>query len=301
MRILISGGTGLVGTALSEALQTEGHEVGQLVRPGGTARTGDVRWDPASGSVDVAAMEGADAVICLSGANIAGGRWTPERKKVLRSSRVDATRVLVDSLGRLARKPRVFIGASAIGYYGDRGDEILTESSTAGNDFLALLARDWEAEAMRAELSHIRTVIVRFGVALSTKGGALAKMLTPFKLGAGGRLGSGKQWMSWIALEDVVGILSAAIADDAIKGPVNVVAPNPVRNAEFTRVLASVLHRPAIFPAPAFLLRAALGEMADALLLSSQRVRPERIIAAGYGYRMPDLESALRNILGGKS
>jgi uncharacterized protein len=299
MRILISGATGLVGTALGEALRAEGHEVGRLMRPGGTAREGDIRWDPTSGSVDVAAMEGADAVICLSGAGIGDGRWTAERKKVLRSSRVDATRVLVDSLGRMKKKPRVFIGASAVGYYGDRGDEILTETSGAGKDFVALLARDWEAETMRAELSGIRTVVARFGVILSTKGGALTRMLTPFKLGAGGRLGSGKQWMSWIALEDVVGIIRAAIANEGIKGPVNVVAPNPVRNAEFTRVLASALHRPAIFPAPAFILRMALGEMADALLLSSQRVQAERMMAAGYDYRIPELDTALRNILGG--
>jgi len=301
MRILISGATGLVGTALGEALRAEGHEIGQLVRPGGTVRTGDVRWDPATGTVDIPAMEGADTVVCLNGAGIGDGRWTPERKKVLRSSRVDATRVLVDAIGQMARKPRVFIGASAIGYYGDRGEEILTESSTAGNDFLAQLVRDWEAEAMRAESSSIRTVIVRFGVILSTRGGALARMLTPFKLGAGGRLGSGKQWMSWIALDDAVGIVRLAIANEGIQGPVNLVAPNPVRNAEFTRVLASALHRPAIFPAPAFILRAALGEMADALLLSSQRVRPEQMMAAGYDYRMADLESALRNILAAKS
>ncbi|MGA8222737.1 MAG: TIGR01777 family oxidoreductase [Candidatus Acidiferrales bacterium] len=300
MRILIAGATGLVGTALGEELRADGHAVWQLVRPGGTARAGDVRWDPVSGSVDVAAMEGADVVVCLSGASIGDGRWTLERKKVLRSSRVDATRVLVESLGQMKRKPRLFVGASAIGYYGDRGDEILTESSTAGNDFLALLARDWEAEATRAESSGVRTVILRFGVILSAKGGALPRMLTPFKLGAGGRLGSGKQWMSWVALEDVVGIIRAAIANEGIKGTVNVVAPNPVRNAEFTRVLASVLHRPAIFPAPAFVLRMALGEMADGLLLSSQRVRPERILAAGYNYRMTDLDAALREILGGK-
>jgi uncharacterized protein len=300
MRILIAGATGLVGTALGQALRENGHEVGQLVRPGGTPRTGDVRWDPASGSLDVAAMEGADAVVCLSGAGIGDGRWTPERKKVLRSSRVDVTRLLVESLGKMKRKPRVFVGASAIGYYGDRGDEILTESSTTGNDFLAQLARDWEAEAMRAESSGIRTVIVRFGVVLSAKGGALPRMLTPFKLGAGGRLGSGKQWMSWVALEDVVGIIRATIANDGIKGPVNLVAPNPVRNSDFTRALAGALHRPAIFPAPAFALRLALGEMADGLLLSSQRVRPERMMAAGYGHRMTDLEAALRQILGGK-
>jgi uncharacterized protein (TIGR01777 family) len=270
------------------------------MRPGGSAQAGDVRWDPATGNVDVAAMEGADTVVCLGGASIAGGRWTEERKKVLRSSRVDATRVLVDALARMQRRPRVFIGASAIGYYGDRGDEILTESSAAGKDFLALLARDWETEAMRAESSGIRTVVARFGVSLSTKGGALPRMLTPFKLGAGGRLGSGKQWMSWIALDDVVGIVRAAIANEAIKGPVNVVAPNPVQNEEFTRVLAKVLHRPAIFPAPAFVLRAALGEMADALLLSSQRVQAGRMMAAGYAYKMPELETALRKILEGK-
>jgi uncharacterized protein (TIGR01777 family) len=248
----------------------------------------------------VAAMEGADAAVCLSGAGIGDGRWTAERKKVLRSSRVDVTRVLVESLGKMKRKPRVFVGASAVGYYGDRGDEILTETSTAGNDFLALLARDWEAEAMRAESSGIRTVIVRFGVVLSAKGGALPRMLTPFKLGVGGRLGSGKQWMSWVALEDVVGIIRSAIANDGIKGPVNMVAPNPVRNSDFTRTLASVLHRPAIFPAPAFALRLALGEMADGLLLSSQHVRPERMMAAGYDYRMTDLEATLRQIFGGK-
>jgi uncharacterized protein len=300
MRVLISGATGLVGTALGEALREDGHAVGHLARPGGTPRAGDMRWDPATGIVDVAAMEGADAVVCLSGAGIGDGRWTPERKKVLRSSRVDSTRVLVESLGQMKRKPRLFVGASAIGYYGDRGDEILTESSMAGNDFLALLARDWEAEAMRAESIGIRTVIIRFGMILSAKGGALPRMLTPFKLGAGGRLGSGKQWMSWVALEDVVGIIRAAIANDEIKGPVNVVAPDPVQNAEFTRALARALHRPAIFPAPALALRLALGEMADGLLLSSQRVRPARMMAVGYDYRMKDLDATLRKILGGK-
>jgi len=301
MKILISGATGLVGSALGETLRAEGHAVGQLARAGGTARSGDVGWDPSSGRVDVAAVEGADAVVCLNGAGIGDGRWTPERKKVLRSSRVDTTRVLVDSLAQLKHRPRVFVGASAIGYYGDRGDEILTESSTGGNDFLAQLARDWEAEAMRAESSGIRTVIVRFGVILSTKGGALPRMLTPFKLGAGGRLGNGKQWMSWIAIEDAVGIVRAAVVDEGIKGPVNVVAPNPARNEEFTRALASALHRPAIFPAPAFVLRLALGEMADGLLLVSQRVQAERMMKAGYQYRMPDLKTALRNILERKS
>ena len=301
MKILISGASGLVGTSVADALRKDGHAVGKFVRTGGTARDGDARWDPASGTVDLAAMEGADAVICLSGASVGEGRWTPERKKVLRSSRVDLTRVLVDSLGRLKQKPRVFIAASAIGYYGNRSDEILTESSTAGNNFIAQLARDWEAESMRAEGAGIRTVILRFAVILSAKGGALGRMILPFKLGAGGRLGSGKQWMSWVALEDVVEIVRAVIADERMRGPVNVAAPGPVQNAEFTRVLAKVLHRPAILPAPALALRIALGEMADGLLLSSQRVIPEKLRAAGYRFRFENLEGALRAALGSKT
>jgi uncharacterized protein (TIGR01777 family) len=243
-------------------------------------------------------MEGADAVIHLSGASIGEGRWTAARKAVLRSSRVDSTRLLVDALGKLRQKPRVFLCASAIGYYGNRGDEILTETSERGTGFLALVARDWEAEAMRAEASGIRPVAMRFGVILSADGGALPRMAVPFKFGVGGRLGSGSQWMSWIALDDVVGIIRAMIADKGFRGAVNVVAPESVRNAEFTRVLARVLQRPAIFPAPAFALRMALGEMVDSLLLVSQRVRPERLAAAGYAFRYADLEAVLRAILG---
>ena len=294
MKILVSGGSGLVGSAARAALGSDGHNVSQLVRPGGAAGNGDVRWDPMRASVDVAAMEGTDAVIHLSGAGIADGRWTNERKKVLRSSRIDTTRVLVDSLARLKQKPRVLLVASAIGYYGDCGDEILTESSANGTDFLALTCRDWEAEARRAAAMGIRTVMLRFGVVLSGKGGAIPRMLTPFKLGVGGRLGSGQQWMSWIAIEDVIGIIRFAIAHEAISGPVNVVAPNPVRNAEFTRLLAGMLHRPAIFPAPAFVLRLVLGEFADAALLASDRVQPERLLAAGYVFRFQILEPALR-------
>lgn len=297
MKILISGASGLVGTALTATLRAEGHEVARLVRPGGAASPGDVRWDPERVFVNVAAMEGADAVVNLNGASIGGGRWTPERKKLLRTSRVDSTRVLVDALGKLNRKPSLLVSASAVGYYGNRGDEILEESSAAGNDFLALLSRDWEAEASRAETHGIRTVITRFGVILSAEGGALPRMLTPFKLGVGGRLGNGEQWMSWIALEDVVGILRGILTNEKLRGAVNVVAPNPVQNSEFTRVLASVLHRPAIFPAPAFALRLALGEMADALLLSSQRARSEQLPALGYAFRFENLEPALHAIL----
>ena len=297
MKVLISGGSGLVGTALTQALRAEGHTVAHLVRPGGDASPGDVRWDPASSFVNLDAMTGTDAVVNLNGASIGGGRWSPPRKKLLRSSRIDSTRVLEDALSRMKQKPRVFVSASAVGYYGDRGDEILTESSSSGSDFLSALARDWEAEAIRAQSLGIRTVITRFGIILSAKGGALPRMLTPFKLGAGGRLGSGKQWMSWVALEDVVGALRAAITSDQLSGPVNLVAPNPVRNSEFTQVLASVLHRPAIFPVPAFALRLALGEMADALLLASQRVEPERLSANRYAFQFENLEPALHAIL----
>jgi uncharacterized protein len=294
MKILISGSSGLIGTATTTALKSDGHNVVHLVRPGKTAQAGDVQWDPMRATVDVAGLEGVDVVIHLSGAGIADGRWTEERKQLLRSSRIDTTRVLVDSLSRLKQKPRLLIVASAIGYYGDRGDEILTESSTTGTDFLALVCRDWEAEASRAAERGIRTVMLRTGVVLSGKGGALPKMLPPFKLGVGGRLGSGQQWMSWIAIEDVVGIIRHTIANERVSGPVNVVAPNPVRNEEFTRLLAGMLHRPAILPAPAFVLRLAMGEMADAVLLSSDRVKPEQILAAGYKFRFEILEPALR-------
>ena len=294
MKILISGSSGLIGSTAATALKSDGHDVVHLVRPGKTPNPGDVQWDPMRATVDVAAIEGVEVVLHLSGAGIADGRWTEERKQLLRSSRIDTTRVLVDSLLRLKQKPRLLIVASAIGYYGNRGDEILTESSTTGTDFLALVCRDWEAEAGRAAARGIRTVMLRTGVVLSGKGGALPKMLTPFKLGVGGRLGSGQQWMSWIAIEDVVGIIRNAIANEQVSGPVNVVAPNPVRNEEFTRLLAAMLHRPAIFPAPAFVLRLAMGEMADAVLLSSDRVKPERMLAAGYKFRFEILEPALR-------
>lgn len=297
MKILISGASGLTGKALATALEARGHSVARLVRPGGGRAEGDVAWDPLAATIDVAAMEGVDAVVHLSGASIAEGRWTPERQALLRSSRIDTTRVLVDALASLRKKPRVFVCASAIGYYGDRGDELLTESSTNGTDFLALLVRDWEAEAVRAETSGIRVARLRFGVILSGEGGALPMMLLPFKFGLGGRLGSGEQWMSWIALEDAVEIVCSAIERDQFAGAVNVVAPNSLRNVEFTRIAAGVLHRPAIFAAPAFALRLALGEMADALLLASQRVAPERLEELGYNFRLPEFEPALRAIL----
>jgi uncharacterized protein len=301
MKVLISGGSGLVGAALTGSLRADGHSVCHLVRPGGKAAAGDVQWNPLSALVDVPAMEGFDAVVNLNGASIAHGRWTPKRKTVLRSSRVDSTRVLVDALSHLRQPPRVLVCASATGYYGNRGDEVLTESSGYGNDFLAILCRAWEGEAVRAASSGMRTVIARFGIILTAEGGALPRMLPPFKLGAGGRLGSGKQWMSWIAMEDALRVLRAVIDDARWNGPVNLVSPQPVRNSEFTRVLASVQHRLAIFPAPAFALRLALGEMADALLLSSQRVLPDRLQRYGFAFRYENLEAALHAALAKKA
>jgi uncharacterized protein (TIGR01777 family) len=297
MKIIISGASGLVGCALTSVLRAENHSVFHLVRPGRALAPDEIRWDPHAAYVDVPELEAADAVIHLNGANISERRWTPQRKQILRSSRIDSTRVLVDSLAQLRQKPRAFVSASAVGYYGNRGDEILTEASEAGRDFLALLARDWEAEASRAAQSGIRTVILRFGVILSGQGGALPQMIRPFRFGVGGRLGQGRQWLSWIALEDVAGIVRLAIADSRFHGPVNVVSPAPVLNADFARVLGRVLHRPAIFPAPEFMLRLAWGEMAEALLLASQRAAPEQLLAANYPFQFPDLEATLKKIL----
>jgi uncharacterized protein (TIGR01777 family) len=297
-RVLISGGTGLIGSALTAALRADGLTVNHLVRRKEPTSPGEVAWTPTSAIVDIAAMEGHDAVVHLGGANLAQGRWTKSRKQVLRNSRVDTTRVLVDALARLQKKPSVFICASGVGYYGSRGDEILTEGSGNGSDFLGMTCRAWEAEATRANSNGIRTVIARFGVILAAHGGALPAMVAPFKLGLGARLGSGKQWMSWITLPDVVAILRCAIEVPTWSGAYNVVAPNPVQNAEFTRVLAKVLHRPAFLAAPAIPLRLVLGEMADSLLLASQRAEPAKLQAASYRYHQENLEAALHDMLG---
>lgn len=297
MKIILSGGSGLVGSALTRAFRLEGHEVAHLVRPGRALSRDEIRWDPLSARADIAGLEGAGAVVHLSGANVSEGRWTEARKQVLRSSRVDTARVLVDALAQLRHPPQVFICASAVGYYGNRGDELLTESSQPGENFLALLARDWEAEANRAQQAGIRTVMLRFGVILAGHRGALPQMVLPFRLGLGGRLGGGAQWLSWIALEDVVGVVRFVLDNPTVRGPVNTVAPSPVRNAEFTRILGRVLRRPAVIPVPTFVMRLALGEMADALLLGSQRAIPEKLRQANYGFKFPDLETTLRFIL----
>ena len=297
MKIVVSGSSGLVGAALVAALRQENHSVLRLIRSGRQSSAGDVAWNPESGEIDTAKIEGSDAIVHLAGASIADGRWNENRKRVLRTSRVDATQNLIKSLKSLRQPPKVFICSSAIGYYGDRGDEMLTEASAAGRGFLVEVARDWESAALGAELIGMRTVLLRFGVILASHGGALPKMLPPFKLGLGGKLGSGRQWMSWILLDDVIGVIRAAIQSVGWRGPINVVSPNPVTNEEFTRTLARVLNRPAIFPAPKAMLRLMFGEMADAMLLASQRVIPEKLVAAGYPFSHANLETALRSIL----
>jgi uncharacterized protein (TIGR01777 family) len=302
MKVLVTGSTGLVGNALVSALRREGHIVCRLVRPETKVETHtipegfDVKWNPVTGELGGAAV-GADAVVNLAGASIAEGRWTTERKKLLRTSRVESTAMLVKALARMAARARVLISASAIGYYGNRGDEILNDESGPGSDFLSGIAKEWEAEARKAEALGIRVVLARFGVILAREGGALPQMARPFRFGVGGRIGSGRQWTSWITLEDVVGSLRFLLENGAARGPVNVVSAKPVRNAEFTAALAKALHRPALFPAPAFALRLALGEMADALLLSSQRVVPEQLQRVGYRFLHEDLSTALASTL----
>jgi len=302
MKILITGSTGLVGSALVRALQEIGHTVCRLVRPGssteGTRVSGgfDVSWNPVTGELGGAAV-GADAVVNLAGASIAEGRWTPERKSLLHSSRVDTTRALVGALSKMGARPGVLVSASAIGYYGSRGDETLTEASPPGQDFLGQIGQQWEAEAGKAEALGIRVVQARFGVILSKHGGALPKMMRPIQWGVGGKIGSGRQWTSWIALEDVVAILRFALENEKVRGPINVVSPQPARNGEFTKELAKALRRPAFFPVPAFALRLLLGEMADALLLSSQHVLPTQLERLGYRFVHPEIGSAFRSIL----
>jgi len=271
--------------------------VTRLVRGASIGRD-EAAWDPVRGLAEPSRLDGTDAVVHLAGANIAAGRWTPTRKAEIRQSRVEGTRSLCDALARLAHPPRVLVSASAVGYYGDRGAETLTEDSPGGTGFLADVCRAWEAATDPASQAGIRVVNLRFGMILTPAGGALAKMLLPFKLGAGGRIGGGEQFMSWIALDDAIGAIHHALGQESVRGPVNAVAPAPVSNTDFTCTLARVLRRPALFPLPAFAARLLFGEMADALLLGGARVVPARLQAAGYGFRFPELEGALRHLLG---
>ena len=296
MHIAVSGSSGMVGSALISSLTREGHRVTRLVRR--PAGGDDVAWDIAQGVKDLPRLEGVDAVVHLAGESIAAGRWTAALKETIRRSRVEGTRRLSESLARLPRRPKVLVSASAVGFYGNRGEEMLREDSAPGSDFLAQVCREWEAATEPASRAGIRVVQLRFGMILSPAGGALKKMLLPFKLGAGGRIGSGTQYVSWIGIDDVAGVIHHAIVTEFLRGPANAVAPTPVTNAEYTRTLARVLSRPAIAPMPAFAARLAFGEMADALLLASQRVMPTRLQASGYKFRYPELEGALRHLLG---
>jgi uncharacterized protein (TIGR01777 family) len=295
MRILISGSTGLIGSTLLPRLSQKGHGVTRLVRS--RSETGGIFWDPMSGTLDANAFEGMDAVIHLAGESIATGRWTSAKKQRIRESRVLGTRHLSDTLAQLKQSPKVLLSASAIGYYGDRKLEILRENNSPGSDFLADVCQQWEAATASAAQKGIRVVNLRTGIVLSLAGGALAKMLLPFKLGVGGKIGSGAQYMSWIDLEDVLGAIEHILTNDSLRGPINITAPRPVTNEEFTTMLGRCLHRPTIFPMPAFAARLAFGEMADALLLSSTRVEPAVLIKSAYRYNYPDLESSLRHLL----
>lgn len=296
MNVAITGAGGLVGSNLIPLLTTGGHRVTRLVRR--AAGEGEIAWNPTAATFDAGPLDGIDAVVHLAGENIAGRRWTPAFKARIRDSRIGPTRALCEGLARMKSPPRVLVAASAIGIYGDRGDEPLSEDSSPGTTFLSELVRDWEAATRPAVEAGIRVVNLRFGVILSPRDGALAEMLLPFKLGAGGVIAGGRQFMSWISIDDASGAIYHALRTDAIRGPVNAVAPHPVTNREFTKTLGRVLRRPTIFPMPAFAARLAFGEMANELLIGGANVQPRQLLATGYPFRHETLESALRHLLG---
>lgn len=295
MNVLISGATGLIGSALVPELEANGHTITRLSRSRSGANT--FRWDPSAGTIE-GDLEGTEAVVHLAGESIAQGRWSPDKKRRILDSRVQGTRLVAERIAALSTPPKVMVSTSAVGYYGDRGDEVLTEESTPGEDFLARVCREWEAAAEPARRAGIRVVHPRLGIVLSPQGGALGTTLPIFKLGGGGKIGSGRQWWSWVTLADVVGSIVHSLTEETVEGPVNVGSPNPMTNAEYTKVLGKVLGRPTILPLPAPAARIMLGEVADALLLASQRMQPAKLEATGYSFRHPRLEGALRHLLG---
>lgn len=302
VKIAVSGATGLIGSALCRHLIQHGHELILLVRNPTKAREQfpgleSIRWEMLAGPPPEKSLEDLDAVIHLSGEPIAAGRWTAERKRSIRESRITGTRHLVDAILRTKKPPRALLNGSAIGYYGSRGDEVLIESSPPGGDFLGETCERWEGEARRAQERGVRVVLLRTALVLSTGGGALPRMLPPFRLGLGGKLGSGKQWMSWIHIEDEVGAIRYLLEDDSADGPFNLSAPQPVTNLEFTKELARVLGRPAIFPVPGWVLRLLFGEMAESVLLSGQRVLPNRLEQSGFPFQFRRLPEALEQLL----
>ena len=296
MNILVTGTAGLIGTALTSFLTQNQHRVIRLVRKTQLS-PGEIGWDPYAQTLDIEALEGLDAVVHLAGESIADGRWTAVKKLRIRESRIQGTRFLAQSLARLFDPPKVLVSVSAIGFYGDRGEELLDEESDPGKGFLADVCREWEAATAPAVMRGIRVVHPRLGVVLSTAGGSLARMLPAFRLGVGGRIGSGQQYMSWITIEDLVGILDYAIHNGSLHGPVNAVSPNPVTNLDFSLMLGRVLSKPSFLALPAFAARIAFGEMADALLLASVRVLPTRLKESGYKFQFPETEDALRHTL----
>ncbi len=295
--MLVTGATGFIGSALVQSLAETGHTVTRLVRAKADAGAGDLHWDPASGALHADALEGMDAVVHLAGEDIASGSWTGAKKARIRESRVNGTSLLAQTLARLSRRPAVLASASAVGYYGDRGDEVLTEDSPAGSGFLASVCRDWERATAAAAEAGIRVLHLRFGVVLSPSGGALARMLGPFRKGMGGPIGGGRQFVSWIAMDDAISAILHGLSTAALSGAVNVSSPSPVTQAEFSGALGRVLHRPTLLSVPAFGVRLMFGEMAGETLLASQRLMPTRLLATGYRFRWPELEPALRHLL----
>lgn len=299
MKILITGASGLIGKALQESFTAEGYEL-LLASRKEPKDAAHIKWDAETGFADedLPRLEGLDAVIHLAGENIGGGlRWSDEKKKAIRDSRVVGTRTMIEAFDKLRDKPKLFISGSAIGFYGDRGNDEMTEASSAGKTFLSEVCKEWEAESRRAEDLGVRTVLLRTGIVLSKDGGALATMLTPFKLGVGGVVGEGTQWMSWISLDDVVGVINYILDNENIRGAVNLTAPGPVTNEEFTKTLGSVLYRPTILPLPEFAVHMVFGEMGDALLLDSTKVVPKRLLDAGYEFKFSELKTALEHAL----
>jgi len=299
MKILIAGASGLVGTSLMMALSSAGHTVNRLVRRRELATGGDAYWNPSTGEIDQQAVAQTDAVVNLAGESIAAGRWSATKKRAILDSRVQGTNTIARALSQPNGHPKILINASAIGYYGNRGEGWVDELSASGRgDFLSEVCRQWEAATAPAAQGGARVVMTRFGVILSSQGGALAKMLLPFRLGLGGVIGSGEQYMSWITLDDVVDAIIRALVDDTLSGPVNVVSPHPVTNREFTKTLGRVLRRPTLFPMPAFAAKLVFGEMGEELLLSGQRVKPAKLLTAGYEFSYPELEAGLRHVIG---
>jgi len=297
MKIAISGSHGLVGSALISPLERGGHEIFHLVRRAPRSEVREIEWHPNGGHLNGADLEGLDVVINLAGESIAEGRWTDEKKRRICDSRIKGTRLLSNALATLAQKPSTFLCASATGFYGNRGDQVLDEQSSVGRGFLAEVCRDWEKATEPAANAGVRIVNLRFGPILAREGGMLEKMLTPFKLGLAGKVGSGKQYISWVAIDDVVGAINLALSDKSLSGPLNIVSPNPVTNEEFTKTLGRVLSRPTVFAMPEFAARLAFGEMADEMLLVSQRVAPKKLNDAGYEFLYSELEGAFRKYL----